>query len=100
MYIKNGKNTVIDKKDRKILNLVQQDCRQSINDLAEKVNLSTSACHRRIRQLEDKGIIRGYVAQLDGKKVGSLIEFFVEVSLSSQFPTEFEPDTFLYSYLV
>ena len=75
---------MIDKKDRKILSLVQQDSRQSIQELAEQVNLSTSACHRRIRQLEEQGIIRGYVAQLDGKKVGSLIEFFVEVSLSSQ----------------
>lgn len=75
---------MLDKKDRKLLSLVQQDSRQSIQELAEQVNLSTSACHRRIRQLEAQGIIRGYVAQLDGKKVGSLIEFFVEVSLSSQ----------------
>ena len=74
----------MDKVDRKLLDLLQQDCRQSINELADKVSLSASACHRRIKQLEDKGVIRGYVAQLDGKKVGSLIEFFVEVSLSSQ----------------
>ena len=74
----------MDKIDRKLLSLLQQDCRQSVNVLADKVSLSTSACHRRIKQLEDKGVIRGYVAELDGKQVGSLIEFFVEVSLSSQ----------------
>ena len=74
----------MDKIDRKILILLQRDCRQSVNDLADKVMLSTSACHRRVKLLEEKGVIKGYVAQLDGKKVGNLIEFFVEISLSSQ----------------
>ena len=63
---------------------LQMDCRQSIGELADKVALSPSACHRRIKLLEEKGVIKGYVAQIDGKKVGYSIEFFVEVSLSSQ----------------
>ncbi len=75
---------MIDKIDEKLLLLLQKDCRQSISTLSNKVALSPSACHRRIKQLEDNGVIKGYVAQVDGKKVGYLIEFFVEVSLSSQ----------------
>jgi len=70
--------------DRKLLAQLQDDCRQSIADLSEKVGLSPSACHRRVKQLEDRGIIQGYIAKLDGKQLGRLIEFFVEVSLDSQ----------------
>ena len=53
-------------------------------ELAEKVALSPSACHRRIKQLEADGVIQNYVARIDGKKIGYKIEFFVEVSLGSQ----------------
>ena len=74
----------MDRVDRRLLMALQQDCRQSIAVLAEKVALSPSACHRRIKQMEEKGIIQGYVAQVDGKKVGCQIEFFVEISLDSQ----------------
>lgn len=74
----------MDKTDKKILVELQKDCRQSISTLSEKVALSTSACHRRIKIMEEQGIIEGYKAQLNGKKVGKLIEFFIEASLGSQ----------------
>ena len=74
----------MDKKDCQLLMALQRDCRQSIGELADKVALSSSACHRRIKLLEEDGIIKGYVAQIDGKKAGYSIEFFVEVSLASQ----------------
>lgn len=74
----------MDKIDLRILTALQADCRQSVAELAETVSLSPSACHRRVKQLEDKGVIQGYTARLDGKKVGYLIEFFIEVSLASQ----------------
>ena len=75
---------MIDKIDQKLLLALQKDCRQPISALADQVSLSLSACHRRIKQLEENGIIQGYAASVDGKKVGYLIEFFIEVSLSSQ----------------
>ncbi len=83
----------MDQVDRRILVALQEDCRQPIADLAEKVALSPSACHRRIKLLEESGVLEGYVARVNGKKIGYLIEFFVEVSLSSQsqaIMTEFE----------
>lgn len=74
----------MDHLDKRILIELQTNCRQPIAELAEKVGLSTSACHRRVKLLEDSGHIRGYAADLDGKKLGCMIEFFVEVSLHSQ----------------
>lgn len=74
----------MDKKDSQLLMALQRDCRQSIAELGDMVALSPSACHRRIKLLEEKGVIQGYVARIDGKKAGYSIEFFVEVSLASQ----------------
>ena len=74
----------MDEIDKKILKHLQADCRQSIAELAEKSGLSSSACHRRVGVLQDKGIIDSYVANLNGPSLGYKIEFFVEVSLNAQ----------------
>ncbi|MBN8502292.1 MAG: Lrp/AsnC family transcriptional regulator [Sphingomonadales bacterium] len=55
----------MDRVDRKILAELQSDGRLSITELAERVGLSVSPCHRRVRALEDSGAIKGYRAQLD-----------------------------------
>jgi len=75
---------MIDEIDYKILNCLQENCRQSVADIGEKVGLSPSACHRRIGILEDKGVIERYAARLSGEKLGYAMTFFVEVSLESQ----------------
>lgn len=74
----------LDAIDRRILALLQRDGRISNADLAAKVNLSASACHRRVRRLEEEGIIRDYVALLDRRKVGRQTMVFVEITLSGQ----------------
>lgn len=74
----------LDAIDRRILDLLQRDGRISNADLAAKVNLSASACHRRVRRLEDEGFIRDYVALLDRRKVGRQTMVFVEITLSGQ----------------
>lgn len=74
----------LDDLDRKILNALQRSGRMSNADLAEKVSLSASACHRRVQRLEAEGIIRDYVALLDPRKVGYPATVFVEISLSGQ----------------
>ncbi|GKX55424.1 AsnC family transcriptional regulator [Leminorella grimontii] len=56
--------------DRKILAQLQSDGRLSITELAERVNLSLSSCHRRLRALEQDGVITGYRANLDPGKMG------------------------------
>jgi Lrp/AsnC family transcriptional regulator, leucine-responsive regulatory protein len=77
-------NFELDKKDRKILNLLQQDCRITNSELAERINLSPSSCLRRVQRLESSGIIEGCVMLLDQRKVGKPSNIFVEISLSSQ----------------
>jgi Lrp/AsnC family leucine-responsive transcriptional regulator len=74
----------IDDIDRRILNVLQRNGRVSNAELAEQVNLSASACHRRVQRLESDGIIRNYVAMLDPRKVGVPSTIFVEITLSTQ----------------
>ncbi|MDX1716242.1 MAG: Lrp/AsnC family transcriptional regulator [Anderseniella sp.] len=74
----------VDGSDRKILRELQADSSISVADLAARINLSPSACHRRIKLLEQRGLIAGYGARLDRKKLGLAIEFFVEISLVAQ----------------
>jgi Lrp/AsnC family transcriptional regulator, leucine-responsive regulatory protein len=74
----------LDKSDKSILREVQQNAQLPIADLAAKAGLSSSACHRRLKLLEEHGYITGYAANLDRKKLGLANEFFVEVSLAMQ----------------
>jgi Lrp/AsnC family transcriptional regulator, leucine-responsive regulatory protein len=80
----------LDAIDRKILKEVQADFRQSAQELGDKVGLSASACHRRLKALEDRGLIAAYRAVLDRRKLGYAMQFFIEVSLSSQSDTALE----------
>ncbi len=75
---------MIDKIDRKILSQLQENCRQSISDIADLVGLSTSACHRRIRLLEERGVIERYAARLNGEKLGYAMTFYLEITLEGQ----------------
>lgn len=68
----------------KILRALQRDCRIAMAELGNEVGLSASACHRRVKQLEDVGIIAGYSANLSRRELGYRIEFFVEIELNSQ----------------
>ncbi len=74
----------LDQPNRRILDALQQDSRIAVADLADRIGLSPSACHRRMKLLEEAGVISGYAAQLDRAALGYTMEFFVEVSLSSQ----------------
>ena len=74
----------VDQIDRRILNVLQRSGRISNADLAEKVNLSASACHRRVQRLEKDGFIKDYVALLDPRKLEVPTTVFVEITLSVQ----------------
>lgn len=78
---------MIDDIDRKILALLQDNCRLSIMDIGERVGLSASACHRRIGILEKSGIIERYAARLSGEKLGFNMTFYIEVTLEGQSET-------------
>ena len=71
----------LDKTDRRILAILQADGRLSNQDVAEQVSLSPSPCLRRIKRLEEAGVIRQYVALLDPEKIGLGLLAYVNVRL-------------------
>lgn len=74
----------IDDIDRQILRVIQRDGRLTAAQLSERVHLSPSACHRRLHRLERDGVIKGYVATLDARRVELPSTIFVEITLSGQ----------------
>jgi DNA-binding Lrp family transcriptional regulator len=71
----------VDRTDKKIIAELQADGRLSLTELADKVGLSLSPCHRRVKSLEETGIISGYRAQVDTAKLGLNFSVIVFVSL-------------------
>nr|WP_304504940.1 Lrp/AsnC family transcriptional regulator [Defluviimonas sediminis] len=74
----------LDATDRRILGLLQKEGRLSNAELSERVNLSPSACHRRVGRLEADGYIDGYFALLNARKLNRPTTVFVEITLSGQ----------------
>lgn len=70
---------MIDRFDNEILNIIQQNARISNADIARQVNLAPSAVLERLRKLEDRGLIRGYAAELDARQLGYGLTAFVFV---------------------
>jgi len=77
-----------DRFDRAILETLQHEGRIPNSALAERVNLSESACLRRIRQLEESGVIEGYTALISQQKVGCPVNVFVNITLDRQDETD------------
>jgi len=71
----------IDAKDRQIIRELQRDGRMTNQELAERVNLSPSPCLRRVRLLEEAGVIVGYSADVDARACGLQITAFIHVTL-------------------
>ena len=74
----------LDATDRRILAALQKEGRITNAELSERVNLSPSACHRRVQRLEEDGFIAGYVALVDARRLGKPTTVFVEITLESQ----------------
>lgn len=74
-------NFDMDDKDRQIIRELQRDARLTNLELAERVNLSPSPCLRRVKRLEESGIIRGYTALIDQKQYGVPLTVFVRIRL-------------------
>jgi DNA-binding Lrp family transcriptional regulator len=75
---------LMDGTDRKILAALQEDGRQTITELAGRVQLTVSPCHRRLRQLERSGAIRGYRAVVDPAALGLAFEALVFVTMRQE----------------
>ena len=73
--------TSLDKIDRQILALLRENARMSNLELAESVNLSPTPCARRVKQLEDAGIITGYSVTTDPRKLGYQLSVYIAISM-------------------
>jgi Lrp/AsnC family leucine-responsive transcriptional regulator len=74
----------LDRIDRRILEELQADARLSSADLAERVSLTTSPCWRRVKRLEEEGLIGGYHARLNAKQLGYQVTAMVQISLDKK----------------
>lgn len=70
--------------EREILRVLQDEGRISNVELAERIGLSESPCFRRVKKLEDEGVIAGYRAVLDQREIGLQVIAFVQVSMDQQ----------------
>lgn len=79
----------LDRYDRQILEILQADGRINNQDLADQIGLSPSPCLRRVRALEESGLIVGYRALLDAKKLGLTLVALVHISMDKHTPERF-----------
>ncbi len=79
----------LDRYDRRILELLQKDGRISNQDLAERIGLSPSPCLRRVRALEEAGIITAYRALVDARKLGLSLTALIHISMDRHTPERF-----------
>ena len=80
----------IDRYDRQILEHLQKDGRISNQDLADRIGLSPSPCLRRVRALEEAGLIKGYRALLDAKALGYSLMALIYISMDMHTPERFD----------
>jgi len=79
----------IDRYDRQILAVLQQEGRISNQDLADRIGLSPSPCLRRVRALEDAGLITGYRAIVDARSLGLSLMALIHISMDQHTPERF-----------
>ena len=82
-------SSVLDRTDLRLLALLQRNGRATNADIAAQVNLSPSACLRRLRALEESGLVIGYRALLDAKKLGLSLMALIHISMDRHTPERF-----------
>jgi Lrp/AsnC family leucine-responsive transcriptional regulator len=80
----------LDRYDRQILRQLQEDGRLSNQELADRIGLSPSPCLRRVRALEEAGVIAGYRALVDAKALGLSLMALIHISMDQHTPERFE----------
>lgn len=80
----------LDRIDRRILEQLQRNARISNLELADAVGLSPTPCARRVKRLEESGLIRGHVTLLDQQKLGLNLTAFISISMDRHTPDRFE----------
>ena len=79
----------LDRYDKKILEILQSEGRIHNQDLADRIGLSASPCLRRVRALEESGLVLGYRAMLDARKLGLTLMALIHISMDVHTPERF-----------
>lgn len=90
MMTKDKQSHEMDKIDKQILKELCQDARLPISELADRVNLSATPCNRRVKQLEDTGVITGFHAHTNPQKLGYRLSIFIAISMDKHTAERFE----------
>ncbi|WP_426197270.1 Lrp/AsnC ligand binding domain-containing protein [Massilia sp. DWR3-1-1] len=90
MRIQRDAARTLDKLDRRILAILQDEGRLSMKDLGERVGLSVTPCIERVRRMERDGFITGYHAKVDPRMLGAKLLVFVEITLNQKSASAFE----------
>jgi Lrp/AsnC family leucine-responsive transcriptional regulator len=90
MRIHKESTRTLDKLDRHILQILQQDGRISMKELGERVGLSVTPCIERVKRMERDGVISGYYARVDPGALGAKLLVFVEITLNQKSASAFE----------
>lgn len=80
----------LDRTDKRILNILQHNAKSSVQQIADQVGLSATPCLRRIKRLEESGIIRAQVALLDQEKLDLNLTAIIGISMDRHTPDRFE----------
>lgn len=80
----------LDRTDKRILHELQLNARITNQELADKIGLSPSPCLRRVKQLEEAGLIKGYVTELEASKLGLKLMAIVQIAMDRHTPDRFE----------
>ena len=90
MRIHKESTRTLDKLDRHILHILQQEARISMKELGERVGLSVTPCIERVKRMERDGVISGYYARIDPGALGAKLLVFVEITLNQKSASAFE----------
>lgn len=81
----------LDEKDKKILRELQKDCKQSLREIARKLEMTITTVHDRIKNMEKEGVIKGYKTIIDAEKVDKPVIAFINISMRYHYPELPEP---------
>ena len=92
MKLSNGSSHKVDDVDRKIIRLLQEDSRKSFNKIADRLGIAVGTAYNRVKNLEDRGILKGYTIMLDSVKLGYGLTALILIEAEGRYLPEVEKE--------
>jgi DNA-binding Lrp family transcriptional regulator len=78
---------MLSEKDKKILDMLKRNCKLTTKEISEKTGFPITTVHNRIKRMEEEGIITGYTAVIDERKIGKKLKAFIQISVTYTTPS-------------